>query len=109
MGGDDDGRAGGGDAFYGIFHGADASGVQAGEGFVEEDGGGAMEVGAANGDLLAHAARELAGERILFLSQLKAIEELAGVGLVIGDAVGGGDELEVFPDSEGFEELGVVG
>ena len=106
---DDDGCAGSGALADGIFHGANAVRIQAGEGLVEEDGFGVVEVGAADGDFLAHAAGEFLGEGVSVGREFELIEERFGGGLEVVDAVGAGDELKMFPDGEGVEKFGVVG
>lgn len=59
-----------------------AFGVEGGSGFVGEDDGGVVDEGASNGDALALAARELAGEVVHAVGQAEAGEQFAGAGFV---------------------------
>ena len=66
VGADHDRGPGGGALAERSLEGADALRVEAGERFVEQDRGGIVQVAAADGEFLPHAAREAAGGRVEF-------------------------------------------
>ena len=109
VGADDDGGAEGGVLADELLHGAYAARVEAGEGFIEEDGLGMVQETAADGDFLRHAAGQLRGEGVPFLDQLQALEEILGPGVPVPEPVGRRHEAEVLPDGEALEEVWVIG
>ena len=68
-----------------------------------------MQVGAADRHLLPHPPRQLLRHRVALLLQLELAEQRLAPRLEIVHAIGRGDELEVLPDRQRVEELGVVG
>ena len=106
---DDDRGSGGGSLGDRSFEGPDGVRVQARQGFVEENGLGIVQIGAADRHLLPHPAREFLRHRVALLHQLELLQEGFRPGGEIGHAIGRGDEFEVFPDRQGVEQLGVVG
>ena len=69
----------------------------AGHGF-EEDRFRLMEVSTGDRDFLPHATRQRLSQGGPLFDQLQVVKELFGNRLKILDAIGRGDELQVFPD-----------
>ncbi len=88
---------------------ADSLRVETRERLVEEDGLRIVQVGAADGELLPHAAREVAGRRAEFRGQLKLVEQSQGLRLCIAHSVDAGVERQVLFDGQVVKQGRVVG
>jgi hypothetical protein len=100
VGGDEDGRAGADELADEAPEGAAGGRVDARGGLVEEDEGRLVDEGAGEGEALADAAREVAGEDVLAVGEAGDVEGVGDAGLLSGaaQAVGAGEEGEVFDD-----------
>ena len=83
--------------------------VEAGERLVEQDRLRIVQVAAADGQLLPHAAREVAGRRVEFRGQLELVEQREGLGAGIGDSVDARVEREVLFDGQVGKQRRIVG
>src|SRR5580765_9084408 len=77
---------------------SDSPRIEAGHWLIEEDCLGVVQIGTADRDLLAHAARKILGDRVALFGQLKLLEQSFGRGLPIGDAISGSVEFQMLPD-----------
>ncbi len=106
--GEDDGGARLGAGLERALHLADAERVEAGEGLVEEHQARVVEEAAGDGELLLHAAGELAGEDAGLAVELQLGEQRAGARLPVHDAVEARHQVEVLAHGEVVEEAGLV-
>src|SRR5262249_39618770 len=108
VGGDEDGAAFGGEALEQGADPADAFGVEAVDGFVEDEGGGVAEQCGGDAEALAHAEGEAAGAFAGDVGEADGVDDV--VDAAAGDAVGLGEGEEVFVggaagvDCSGFEQ-----
>lgn len=109
MGAEDDRRSVARALEDGVFHPADAEGIEAGERLVEEHDLRGVEQAARDRELLFHAAGELAGKLVGFVGDLELLKKRLRERFVVADAVDAGDEIEVLTDGEIIEEPGFVG
>jgi hypothetical protein len=68
-----------------------------------------VEQGAGDGQLLPHAARQLAGERAALVGELQLVEQRRHAARRVAHAVEARDELQVLLDGEVVEEVRLVG
>ena len=104
--GEEDGGAAGDHALEHGFECAGGDGVDAFEGFVEEQDFGAVDDGGSEGKFFLHAVGKVGNEFFCFAGERHELEEFAGASSGGGgvEAVHATDEVEVFGCGETAEE-----
>ena len=104
----DDGGAGAAACEDGFAHPADADRIESCQRLVEQQHRRVAHEAAGDDDLLAHAARQLAGERPLFPGELELVQERSRPALDIDDAVQPGDQPEVLVNRQVLEQVRLI-
>ena len=68
-----------------------------------------MQQAAGDGELLFHAARQFAGQRVPFVREFEFLQQFAADFFVIGHLINPRDEIQVLPDGEVIEQARFVG
>ena len=91
-----------------FFHVTNAEGVEAGQRLVEEQDARSVQQAARNGDLLLHAAGQLAGQRVFLAGELELLEKSAGLTVEVGHPVDPRCQAQMLQDGEVVEQVRFV-